>query len=488
MFEPTLISLFAGAGGLDIGLEEAGFKTILVNELGAHACETLRQNKIFSTISESEFEPWFQGQLQSQRCHKNISASEIARMRERLYSGVGTHSTLRDAHVLERDVRLLSSNEIFSITGKQRGEVFMVAGGPPCQPFSRAGKRETVETTDGRLFLEFVRIVQDVQPRWFLFENVKGLAQSRTVVPRVECSDCHSSEIVPFSLREDALSESYSPRSCGKCGGDNVSVIPHDVRGGSLDIILSEFSRIGYKCHFKILNAADFGVPQSRERLFIVGSRDGEAFTWPTATHRDTSKRVEKANGQSRLFADEEQLLPWQTVKDVLWREGHPDFGKLDPKTAVIWVKNVVRPHAEPVTWTLDRPSPTVGAHQAAKLAVAPFGVPEEQLARQQWHTTGHRQRDLPPVHVDHAMLSDAELLTLQTFPHYWYLYGTRMERAFQIGNAVPPRLASVVGTAILQASQSNTKCDLTGGIHKVPEEIFSALCSSSAGDFIVQV
>jgi DNA (cytosine-5)-methyltransferase 1 len=63
----------------------------------------------------------------------------------------------------------------------------------------------------------------------------------------------------------------------------------------------------------------------------------------------------------------------------------------------------------------------------------------------------GRRQRDLPPVVVEHAMLSDAELLLLQTFPPNWYLYGTRMERAFQIGNAVPPLLAMAVGRAILK-------------------------------------
>jgi DNA (cytosine-5)-methyltransferase 1 len=144
--------------------------------------------------------------------------------------------------------------------------------------------------------------------------------------------------------------------------------------------------------------------------------------------------------------------LPWRTVNQVLYQEDHWRYGKLDPSTAVLWVKNVVRPHDEPVTWTLDRPGPTVGAHQAAKLAIAPFGVPGEQLERQQWHILGRRQGDTPPVFVEHEYLTDDELLALQTFPRSWYLYGTRMQRAFQIGNAVPPVLAKVVGEAILKA------------------------------------
>ncbi|NJM39112.1 MAG: DNA cytosine methyltransferase, partial [Akkermansiaceae bacterium] len=84
--------------------------------------------------------------------------------------------------------------------------------------------------------------------------------------------------------------------------------------------------------------------------------------------------------------------------------------------------------------------------------AIAPFGVPEAQLFRQQWHTLGRRQGDTPPVFVEHEYLTDLELMRLQTFPDNWYLYGTRMERAFQIGNAVPPVLARVVGEALVSA------------------------------------
>ena len=138
-------------------------------------------------------------------------------------------------------------------------------------------------------------------------------------------------------------------------------------------------------------------------------------------------------------------------MASALWPNGHPVFGKLNTSVARLWVKNVVRPHAEPVTWTLDRPSPTIGAHQAAKLAIAPDGVPEEQLRRQQWHVKGQRQGDLPSVYVKHEYLSDEELLSLQTFPSSWYLHGTRMQRAFQIGNAVPVRLAEVVGQSLLE-------------------------------------
>ncbi len=341
------------------------------------------------------------------------------------------------------------------------GELTLVAGGPPCQPFSRAGKRHTVEAEDGRLFLEFVRVVRDVKPRWVLFENVKGLAQSKTTVPYAVCKKCSSKTIIPFDQRTAALSsQPMELAKCKICDCLGYEVELKEEKGGSLSIILAEFEAIGYKCNYSILNSADFGVPQSRERLFIVGSRDGEAFIWPKPTHFSPAA-IARASGkcakQLSLIDEQSEMQPHLTMKDILWKDGHPKFGRLDLNKAQLWVKNVVRPHAEAVTWSLARPSPTVGAHQAAKLAVAPFGVPPEQLARQQWHTLGRRQRDLPPVFVEHAMLSDEDLLRLQTFPPDWYLFGTRMERAFQIGNAVPPILGKVMGEAILSLCKNSS-------------------------------
>lgn len=450
--KPTMLSLFAGAGGLDIGLEQAGFISLAVNELETHACESLRQNKILSTLSSSEFEDWFSQNVSSQRCYNSRTYTDFFQAtKARLRAGVGRHAYLAHANIVEGDVRNISADSLLKAAGVNRGALTLVAGGPPCQPFSRAGKRQTVETDDGRLFLEFVRIVDATRPRWFLFENVKGLAQSKTEVAYSRCKTCGQEPILPFDARKKFLENEKQNLSCTGCQNTSTNEYTKEERGGSLKIILNEFNRIGYKCYSTILNSADFGVPQSRERLFIVGSRDGEDFQWPTATHHEHGCTHRDLFGESKK--------PWLTLKDVLWTEGHPSYGRLDYGQAVLWVKNVVRPHAEPVTWTLDRPSPTVGAHQGAKLALAPYGVPEEQLARQQWHTLGKRQGDLPPVFVEHQMLSDEELLRLQTFPPDWYLHGTRMERAFQIGNAVPPLFAKAVGQAILKSSNLNQEC-----------------------------
>lgn len=463
---PTLVSLFAGAGGLDLGLERAGFTTLFANEVEEHACRTLVDNQRLPTLDSQGFAEWFESQVCSQRCYVDAPPDLIARLRYRLKTALAGQRWLQHALVACTDVRSLTSTDILEATNTKRGDLTLIAGGPPCQPFSRAGKRETVAVETGRLFLEFVRLVDELRPRWFLFENVKGLLLHHTDVAQVRCSGCGAGAIPPFAERDRFLSRAGDAAACPRCNRAGLVEVstPAD---GSLLLILAEFERIGYKCEWRVLNAADFGVPQMRHRLFIVGSRDREPFTWPSATHQSPGS-PQASERQPSLFADSPiQRAPWTNVEDALWPNGHPIFGPLNSAVARLWVKNVVRPHAEPVTWTLDRPAPTIGAHQAAKLAIAPDGVPEEQLKRQQWHVKGKRQGDLPPVKVNHEYLSDEELLNLQTFPDSWYLHGTRMQRAFQIGNAVPVALAEVVGRAVLKSSG-------------VSEEIFAGVASAS--------
>jgi len=443
----TLISLFAGAGGLDLGLEQAGFTTQVANELDPQACETLRKNKVLCNLNSQEVDEFIINAL-SQPCLKRLNEID----KELFFKRIKTHSEkaqhLQECNVLEGDIRGVSSDKFKSFIDD---ELFCIAGGPPCQPFSKAGKQKSLDCTkNGDLFFEFVRLVGDLKPKWFLFENVKGITFTKTDVIYQKCNVCLSENIASFPLRQN-FTNNEDPQPCAHCGSDDASWKVVNEAGGSLKIIFNEFEKLGYKCSHRVLNAADYGAPQIRERLFIVGSRDGVEFEWPSPTHIKPS-RAEK---QFEMFGNSE-LKPWVTMYDALWPGTHPVYGEYNEDKACLWVKNVVRPHDEPVTWNFERPSPTIGAHQGAKLAFAPDGVPEKQLFRQQWYTKGRRQGDTPPVPVEHQYLSDEELLKLQTFPASWYLHGTRMQRAFQIGNAVPPRLGKVIGEAILLAEKNH--------------------------------
>ena len=445
MISRKAISLFSGAGGFDIGFEAAGFTTLATIDFDKSACETLRLNKSMPTHGDSANELWFE-QIKNNKWFEGIRDE----LYERLRSGSGEKRFLQNAVIIDRDIRTITSDEIADVAKIRKGELEAIFGGPPCQSFSRVGNRKSVQDERGRLFTEFVRIVDDLRPRWFVFENVKGLVLTKTDVSWKICKKCCFRETVHFSSTTSWFKESHDHGPCTRCGGiDFTFELDRAKSGGSLDIIIGEFSRIGYQCNHTILNAADFGVPQIRERLFIVGSRDSEKFDWPQPIFR---RYASSGDCQLKLFSSSDPDIPtWKNMIDTLWPLGHPRYGRLDLNKAVLWVKNVVRPHAEPVTWDLNRPSPTVGAHQAAKLAIAPYGVPLEQLWRQQWHTRGRRQADTSPVSVEHSYLTDLELLKLQTFPTYWHLHGTRMQRAFLIGNAVPPVLGTAIGLAITE-------------------------------------
>jgi DNA (cytosine-5)-methyltransferase 1 len=444
--KPIAVSLFSGGGGLDIGLEDAGFEVRCAIEWNKYACETLRTNKLIPLVSDCWFDDWFNSVASS--AYARWDSERVQRIKSRVSGGRKKHSYLQECSIIENDIKLVSSQDILDAAKAKKGEIDLIAGGPPCQSFSRSGKQTSVDDDRGQLFMQFVRVVRDIKPRWFLFENVKGLILTKTTIWKVICSECGSEKIPEFEPDRVMPNPTDISPHCEDCGSLNTSwKIENKKRAGALELIISEFERIGYHCAKYVLNAADYGAPQHRERLFIVGSRDNETFRIPYATHHSPES-----------FTTSQGLtLPiQQTLWDALFKEPNPDHHwPLDPDVAVLWVKNVVRPHDEPVTWTLLRPSPTIGAHQSAKLAIAPFGVPPEQLARQQWHVLGRRQGDTKPVPVVHSYLSDADLLKLQTFPNYWFVAGTRMERAFQIGNAVPPILAKVMGQVLLSADKA---------------------------------
>ncbi|MCX6023603.1 MAG: DNA cytosine methyltransferase, partial [Chloroflexi bacterium] len=370
---PTAISLFTGTGGLDIGLEDAGFEMRCAVEWNNYACSSLRHNKVLATLPMVGFDSWFVKTTGD--TYRRWEQERVERVKERVREGVGSHTYFVNSSIVEGDIRTISSEAILDAARTKVGELDLVAGGPPCQSFSRAGKRGSVEDERGQLFLEFVRIVRDARPRWFVFENVKGIILTKTTVWAVICNKCGYRGIPPFDVDRVEPNDADAAPNCTNCGGaDTRWRVERNKREGALELILAEFRRIGYYCQYFVLNSVDFGVPQYRERLFIVGSRDNERIVVPSPTFVP-GDRSHRSWG---IETHPPQRTVWESLFTTPNRDHH---WPINPEQAVLWVKNVVRPHDEPVTWSLLRPAPTIGAHQSAKLAVAPFGVPEEQLA-----------------------------------------------------------------------------------------------------------
>lgn len=186
-----IISLFSGAGGLDIGFEAAGFETAVAVEIDPSCCETLRTNRPL-------------------------------------------------IHVINKSVTDVTGEELLKAAGLKKGEPALVIGGPPCQSFSHAGLRKGLDDERGKLLFEYVRIVRETLPKGFVLENVRGL-------------------------------ENW----------DN---------GGALRLLIEELSKpikadgVTYLYDVtrpQVLNSVDYGVPQVRERLILVGNRIGKNFKYP---------------------------------------------------------------------------------------------------------------------------------------------------------------------------------------------------------------
>lgn len=356
---PTHLSLFSGAMGLDLGLEAAGFQTLAAVELDRAARATIHANTAH----------WPRPPF------------------------------------IAADITTLSANDLLAATGLKRGEVTLVSGGPPCQPFSTAGRREALNDPRGSLFRDFLRVVEGTQPRFFVMENVRGLL-SATLRHR------------PISAR------------------DGTPPTPEEERGSAFQVILDEFRRIGYSFTYGLLNAADYGVPQVRQRVIILGSRDHEPLALPAPTHSETG-----GSGLPR----------WRTLRDALtglsdpapqfqpYSEARLQYLRLVPEGGN-WrsLPADLIPAAMGGAYTSgggkvgfyrrlswDRPSPTVTTSPAQK-------------ATDLCHPTLHR-----PISV-------REAARLQGFPDTWAFSGSLSDQYRQIGNAVPVGLGRAIGQALM--------------------------------------
>ncbi|MCM1518693.1 MAG: DNA cytosine methyltransferase [Pseudoflavonifractor sp.] len=219
------ISLFTGAGGLDIGLEQAGFETISAVEICV---------------------PFFNTILQNQARRIPILNSE------RYY--------FQEARILNQDIATVSASDL----NPAGAEIDCLIGGPPCQAFSSAGKQDSIFDHRGTLIYEYLRLLDEIRPKVFLFENVRGLVTAR--------------------------GQNHEP-------------------GEVLINLLNMMKAVGYHCRVALLNSADYGLPQRRVRCFIIGSRIGIAPEFPQATHG-------KLPRESSLFC--KGVRRWITLEDFL--------------------------------------------------------------------------------------------------------------------------------------------------------------------------
>jgi DNA (cytosine-5)-methyltransferase 1 len=299
-----VVSLFCGAGGLDLGFQNAGHEILWSNDFDKDSIETYRKN-------------------------------------------LGEHAVLGD---------------ITNISVAQIPDCDIVIGGFPCQGFSVANMNRHVEDSRNSLYLQLLRVIKGKKPKFFLAENVKGLK----------------------SL----------------------------AKGEVLKMIIKDFTSAGYKVTFTVLNAADFGVPQKRERLFIIGVRNDieHQIDFPSPSHLPAE------------CAKEHGLKPWLSVGKALSSIPEPEeehdlsnhtYSKFKLKFNGYLGNREIDPNS---------PAPTVTARGDTKGGVVVLHHPK-----------------------NHRRMSVRELATVQSFPLNFIFHCNQSSAYRLIGNAVPPKLAEAV-------------------------------------------
>jgi DNA (cytosine-5)-methyltransferase 1 len=337
------VSLFSGCGGLDLGLARAGFRTVLANDNAATCAASFQAN--FPGV------PFYSGSV------ADLSAS------------------------------LLSE----ASRGESRKQIALLAGGPPCPPYSksrfyRKNKPRALQDKVGDETLRgYLAVLEQLRPRAFLLENVFGMA--------------------------------------------------YKVHREALDLLQDTAARLGYSYAAQVVNAADYGVPQMRERFFLVGMQDG-TFQFPAPTHARAGATA---------------LPPWRTSGEVLGEldteanaddTGHFAGGQFHN------LLEEVPPGQNYLYFTKERGHPAPKFRWRSRywsflLKLSP-NLPS-------WTIQARRSNNMGPFHWRNRILRIEEVKRLQTFPDDWHLAGRLEEQWRQVGNAVPPLLAFHIGQALRQ-------------------------------------
>lgn len=337
-----------------------------------------------------------------------VAANEILKNMANAYSL--NHPKVK---VYIEDIKDFNAKKIEKDLQIKPQDIDIIVGGPPCQAYSTVGKR-LIDDPRGSLFQEYYRVLKEFNPRLFLFENVKGLLS---------------------------------------------------MQGGELlKTIISLFESLGYKVQYKVLNSADYGAPQIRERVIIIGSKLKTNFQYPKPTHYNPKDAVSLFN---------KNLLPYPTLEDAIGdlpfiKSGEDSFEYVsEPKNKF---QKGMRKNAP--SKLMDHNAPNNNEKLVKIMESLPDGGTPEDLPEELRPTSGFKNtycrlwwnRPAPTITRNLSTPSSSRCIhpkaprplttregaRIQCFPDDYQFYGSRTDRNLQIGNAVPTFLSTALADSIL--------------------------------------
>ena len=369
--KPTVISLFSGGGGLDLGLAAAGFTILFENDIDKQSCVTLQQN--------------------GDRAKAN---------------GL---SGFENAIVKSGDVRDLSGIEILESLGLARGDVDVMAGGPPCQAFSVFGKRQGTNDQRGQLSFEYRRVLGELAPKVFLFENVAGL----------------------------------------------LTVEKGETYKRLLEELADPAEDLNYKIFANRVNARDYCVPQNRDRVIIVGVRSDIAssrnifdFDIPT-----TSSSNPERDG----------IFSWRTVSDAF-------LGLPELKPNEVLNNSVANHHGRKHSQSIiDRYAALGPGERDGKTRINRLDAKKPSYTIVVGSDHGGGKGHVHPTQP--REVTPRESARIQTFPDWWEFSGTVRDEIRQIGNAVPALLGFSIGNALRTQILGYESVRLQDAVHALGQD-----------------
>ena len=341
MTKPTIVSIYSGLGGIDIGFEKAGFKSVHTSDIWQLSCDSLASN-------------------------------------------------IKDVDVVCEDIEKID----FKSIKKKHKKIHGLVGGPPCPPFSKSRfyikeKKRGIEDLDGfKTLTEYFRALEELSPDFFFFENVHG-----------------------FVFK------------------------PHQ---SSFDLLKSESDRLGYKIFFDVVNAADYGIPQTRQRFICIGiKKKMKDFIYPRKTHSDPKNH--KANTKDWVTCgDILNDIDFDLPEDKKMQAGskHKDLLKQVPPGDNYLFFTSKRGHPKPQFKWRSR-------YWSFLLKLSP--------KRPSWTIQASHSNNMGPFHWKNRFLRISEIKRIQTFDDKVVIHGSYKDQWRQVGNAVPPKLSYIFAKDLYQ-------------------------------------